>query len=94
MAEEKARKNHPEMPEFGDWTAPVVWVPKRPDGSELEIPAVTLDEVFPAITLAPQFVPHEISIGIGQIQQMWAAVAVPVCRQKHIGAQSILAIGG
>lgn len=114
VAEQAARKAHPDMPEFDKWYEPVVWQPPEKfvyedhDHSEttpcvrtcsgfhkpkLEIPPVTLDEVYPAVTLAPQFLSHNVSVGIGQVQQIWGVVASPVCRQKHIAAVSGLVAG-
>lgn len=52
---------------------------------------VVLPEVYPGVTTAPLWVSNTIHIGIGQMQQMHACIAVPVCRQRHLGVQSALA---
>lgn len=85
MAESKAIESglttRDEIDSQSNWAAEM----KLPDDEE------SLPEVYPGVTTAPLWVSNTIHIGIGQMQQMHACIAVPVCRQRHLGVQSALA---
>jgi hypothetical protein len=83
LAEGKARMAPGDEKLPDDWTAPAT------------VNGIDLPEVFEAASLAGTFIPHEVRIPAPpfNVQQIWGAVAVPVCRQIHIGVQSQLAAG-